>query len=226
MLRGSSLGLAALVLGLGGSVQAQMPASGTPIAAVVEVQGSTIEPASVRAAVADRLSRPVLSPIEIGDRPTGGTLTVACSGRRAIVHYRDVSGREETREIDLDTVIARAVASIGDIAAALVRRTSEPFMLPSEVLDPFSTDARPPMQAHYSTNEVLNPWEAIPRTNPAAALAPWPTDVRTTPPPPAAAAQLPLPPPPVPPTVRPAGPPHPIERAADLTAPQPGVGAF
>lgn len=194
--------------------RAQTP---TPLSAVVEVTGVAIDPTVVRQAIAQRLSRPVISPLELGAAPgtrTAGSLTVAVAGGRAFVHYRDASGREEIRAVLIGDP-AQGVVAIADAAAALVRRASEPFALPSEVLDPFSNEANPQLSVRVGESEVMNPWQPLPPGTRFTGLAPWPESVRTTPP-------TPAPPTPAPPALRPPAAPA-IERAGALATPRPGV---
>jgi hypothetical protein len=203
------------VLLLGAPVAA---AQEMPIVAVVEGRGVVLDPQAIRAAIAERVGRAVLSPLELGGATSRGTLTVAAEAGRALIHYRDVSGRAEALPVTFANAGA-ALTAIVDAAAALVRRTTDSFALPSEVLDPFVGEGGTPPEVamRVEGEEVLNPWLPV-ATARTHGLAPWPTT------PPGSAR---LPPPPVqaaPATSRqaPASAPA-VERADSLAAPAPGV---
>jgi hypothetical protein len=105
---------------------AHADASAPPISLIVELElGSRIEPAKLKAAIADELGTAVV--LESGAK--GGTLVVRQEGERVVVSFDRPDGRHEGRAFPLESDPEKAVRDIALLAGNVVRDQAAPFVL-------------------------------------------------------------------------------------------------
>jgi hypothetical protein len=182
-------GLAAALVLFGPA--APVRADEASIVVVLESSVSRIDAGALRRELEEQLGMPVVSLVDARARTARGVLSIVVddSGRRAAVQFRPQRGLEYSVQISVEAAEARGRDWVVAAAASVVRASdawasartieseildpwngerapylasSDPMLLPAEVIDPFAGSMHGPIRITSAEfvvpNEVIDPW--------------------------------------------------------------------